>query len=127
MDLWERGLQESLVGDAEAEGDAREGRAASGGKEEDEAVDRSYHDTVLSGKLWQAIRRATNREGGGCLLPDDQCTKTGRPVAEVLREKHPEMRVPPLENPMCAAFKEYEEVPKTVPLDFMEDDVMWVA
>ena len=37
------------------------------------------------------------------------------------------MRVPSVENPMRAAFKEYEDVPKTVPLDFMEDDVMWVA
>ena len=37
------------------------------------------------------------------------------------------MRVPPVENPMCAAFKEYGEVPKTAPLDFTEDDVTWVA
>ena len=76
MDLWKRGLHAGLVGDAEAEGDAREGRAASVGEEEDEAMDRSYHDTVLSGKLQQAFRRATDREGGGCLLLDDQCTKT---------------------------------------------------
>ena len=37
------------------------------------------------------------------------------------------MRVPPVENPMCAAFKEYGEEPKMVPLDFTEDDVTWVA
>ena len=37
------------------------------------------------------------------------------------------MRVPPVENPMCAAFEDYEEVPEMVPLDFTEDDVMWVA
>ena len=37
------------------------------------------------------------------------------------------MRVPPVENPTCAAFEEYEDVPKTVPLDFTEDDVAWVA
>ena len=52
MDLWERGLHTGLVGDAEAEGAAREGMVASGGEEEDEAVARSYDDTVLSGKLW---------------------------------------------------------------------------
>ena len=34
MDLWERGLHADLVGDAEAEGDSREGKAASGGEEE---------------------------------------------------------------------------------------------
>ena len=96
MDLWERGLHAGLVGDAEAEGAARESRAASDGEEEEEAVVWSYHDTVLSGKFWQAVRRATDREGGGCFLLDDQCTKTGRPVAEVLREKHPDMCVPPV-------------------------------
>ena len=37
------------------------------------------------------------------------------------------MRVPPVENHTFASFKEYEDVPKTIPLDFMEDDVMWVA
>ena len=31
------------------------------------------------------------------------------------------MHAPPVENPICG------EVPKTVPLDFKEDDVMWVA
>ena len=37
------------------------------------------------------------------------------------------MCVPPVENPACAAFEEYEDVPETVTLDFTEDDVMWVA
>ena len=37
------------------------------------------------------------------------------------------MCVPPVVNPTCTAFKEYEEVPETAPLDFLEDDVMWVA
>ena len=55
------------------------------------------------GKLSQAVFWPTNR-GGGVLL-DDQCTKTGRPVAEVLQEKHPDMRVPPVENPTYAAFE----------------------
>ena len=37
------------------------------------------------------------------------------------------MRVPPVENPTCEAFEEYRDVLETVPLDFTEDDVMWVA
>ena len=65
MDLWERGLHAGLVGDAEAEGSAREGRAARGGEEEDEAVAWSYHNTVLFEKIRQAVRRATDREGEG--------------------------------------------------------------
>ena len=74
MDLWERDQHAGLVGDAKAEGAAREGRSASGGDEEEDAVNRSFHETVLSGKLRHAVRRETHREGGGCLLPDDQCT-----------------------------------------------------
>ena len=127
MDLWERGQHAGLVGDIEAEGAAREGRAASGDKEEDNAVARSFHETVLLGKIRQAVRRATDQEGGGCLLLDYQCTKTAQPVSEVLWEKHPSMRVPTMENPTCAAFAKYKEVPETVPLDFTEDDVTWVA
>ena len=119
MDLWETVQHAGLVRDAEAEGAARDGRAAFSGKEEDDAVVRSFHETLHSGKLRQAVRRATDREGGWCLLPDDQCTKNGRPVVEVLQEKHLYMRVPPVENPACTDFKEYENVPKTVPLNFM--------
>ena len=37
------------------------------------------------------------------------------------------MCVCPVENPACTAFEEYGEVPETVPLDFTEDDVTWVA
>ena len=33
MDIWERGLHVGLVGDTDAEGDSREGRASSGGEE----------------------------------------------------------------------------------------------
>ena len=82
---------------------------------------------MLLGKLRKAICQATNREGGGCVLPDDQYTKTGKTFAEFLWDKHPDTRVPLTENTTCAAFKEYEALPKRVSLNFMEDDVIWVA
>ena len=59
MDLWDRGQHVDLVGDTEAEGAAREGRAAFSGEEEDDAVAQGFHETVLLGKLRQAVRRAT--------------------------------------------------------------------
>ena len=34
---------------------------------------------------------------------------------------------PPVENPSYIAFKEYKDIPETVPLDFTKDDVTWVA
>ena len=37
------------------------------------------------------------------------------------------MCVPPVENPTCAAFDEYEEVPETVTVDFSEENFMWVV
>ena len=127
MDLWERGQYAGLLGDVEAEGATREGRAAFSSEEEDDAVARGFHETVLLVNLRQAVCWATYKERGGCLLPDDQYTKTGRLVAEVLREKHPDMRGPPVENPACASFEKYGDVPKKVPLEFTEDDVTWVA
>ena len=65
--------------------------------------------------------------GGGVLLPIKLCTNNRRLVAEVLQDNRQYTRGPPAENPTCAAFKEYEDVPETVPLNFVEDDVMWVA
>ena len=127
MDLWERGIHVGLLGDAKAGKYSREDRAANGGEEEDDTIARSYHDNILSGKLRQAVLQATDWEGGGCLLSDDQCTNTRRPVAEVLWENHPDTRVPPVENPTCAAIKEYEEVPETAPIEFTEGDITWVA
>ena len=126
MDLWERSQHADPVGDTEAEGATQEGRAASGGKEEDDAIGRSYLDMVLSGKLRQSVCRANDSEEGECLLLDNQCTKTGLPVAEILRKKHPDMCVPSVENPTCVAVEKYGEVPQMVPLDFTEDDITWV-
>ena len=37
------------------------------------------------------------------------------------------MRVPPMGNPTYADFEEYEVVPKTVPLDFTNNDATWVT
>ena len=77
---------------------------------------RSFHSILLSVNMYQAVYWATDCEGG-CLFPGDVCMKTVLLVADVFREKHPDMRVPPMENPTCAAFEEYKEVPETVPID----------
>ena len=37
------------------------------------------------------------------------------------------MHVPPVENLTFTSLKEYKEVLETVPLDFSEEDVTWVA
>ena len=42
---------------------------------------------------------------------------------DLLMENQPDTRVPPVENPMHAAFEKYWEVSEIIPLGFMEDDV----
>ena len=128
LNLWERGIHAGLVWDVLVEGRYQEGRINICVEEEDDCLARSFHITVLSGNLQQAVYKANGREGGGgCLLPEDVFTKTGRPVAYALWEKNPNICVPPMENPTCPAFEEYEEVPETVPLYLLEDNVTWVA
>ena len=51
MDLCERGQHAGLVGDTGAEGATREGRAAFSVEEEEDAVARGFHETVLLAKL----------------------------------------------------------------------------
>ena len=53
--------------------------------------------------------------------------KTGQPVVYVLREKHPYMHLPPVENPMCADLEEFKEVPGMATLDLSEGDITWVT
>ena len=54
-----------LVGEAEAEEGAQEGVADMGVEEEENAFSRKFHSTVMSGKLWQAVHQAPEREEGG--------------------------------------------------------------
>ena len=46
---------------------------------------------------------------------------------EILREKHPVMRIPDLIDFKCSSFEEYKKNPHIVLLDISEEDVRWVA
>jgi hypothetical protein len=59
-----------------------------------ESVGRRFNSMVHSGKLRAAVRAVTDRDTGGLYAPDDICTKTGRRVLDVLREKHPDACIP---------------------------------
>ena len=119
LDLCERGIHAGLVVDALAESRDQEGRVERRVEQEEDRLVCSFYSTVLLVNLRQAVRQATGREGrGGSIILGYVYTKTGKPVTYVLQEKHSDMRVPPVENPTCAAFKEYEEVPEILPLDF---------
>jgi len=125
MDLWEQGEYHALVDDTEVEALSRVGTTMS---PDEEGIARAFNAKVLSGRLRSAVRSLTNRDGGGVLQPDDKCTKTGRPVVDVLREKHPKMREPPSIGGTTGAFEQYRDgPPTTVPVIVTSETVELVA
>jgi hypothetical protein len=124
MDLWEQGCYVALVDDTEVE---IRSRISSTRPRDEEAQARAFNARVLSGRLRSACRSLTSRDGGGVLQPDDKCTKTGHPVVEVLRSKHPDLREPPSVGSETGAFEPYDVEPTAIPVDITADDVESVA
>jgi hypothetical protein len=86
---------------------------------------RSYNAKILSGRIRQAVRSVTNRDSGGILGPSDLCTKTGRPVIDVLREKHPPLRE--LSGMGGLTFEKYITLPDPPPVDITSATIEKVA
>ncbi|KAI2506100.1 hypothetical protein MHU86_8331 [Fragilaria crotonensis] len=120
MDLWDQGHFKALVDDAEGEVLSRQ---PSSRPPDAEAQARSYNARVLSGRLRSAVRTLTNRSGGGVRQPDDLCSKAGRPVWQVLQEKHPALRDPTSVGDADGAFEPYPDLPAPVPVHVTQDDV----
>ncbi len=125
LQLWTDGHYNALMQDII--GEAMRGAGSSQGTADEDIIARKYNSMVLNGKLHAAVCFATNRGGGGVLLPQDSCTKTGRPVMEVLHLQHPNTRIPDLEDPHCIAFKQYNEVPVEIPMDCTTEDLETLA
>jgi hypothetical protein len=123
--LWEAGKFNALVQDIEAAAM----QSVGGGRRtvDPDQIARNYNASVLDGNIRAAVRSVTNRDGGGVLLPEDLCTKTGRPVFEVLESKHPDTRIPNLDDPNNIAFEEYEELPDPIPLECLPETLEKVA
>jgi hypothetical protein len=107
---WEKGSYRDLVNDVIGNS---QGRTRSQTPPTKENFARAYNAKMFSGRIRQAVHSVTNREGGGVLGPADRCTKTGRPVIDVLHVKHP-----PLHEPSdigAATFEHYAELPDPPP------------
>jgi hypothetical protein len=124
MDLWERGFYATLVDDTEAEVN---NKPVARRLPDDETKARAFNARVCSGRIRAAVRTITRREGGGVLEPDAKCTKTGKPVIDVLRSKHPAMREPKAEDIGTRVFEPYDALPQQIPLDITIDVVEAVA
>ena len=108
MDLWDQGHFKALVDDTEGEVLSR---GSSSRPPDDEAQARAFNARVLSGRLRSAVRTLTNRSGGGVRQPDELCSKAGRPVWQVLQEKHPALRDPSSVGEADGAFEPYPNLP----------------
>jgi hypothetical protein len=125
LQLWTDGHYDALVQDIV--GEAMRGAGNGWGTADEDIVARKYNSMVHDSKLRAAVHFATDRGGGGVLLPQDSCTKTEWPVMEVLRLQHPDTRIPDLEDPHCIAFEHYDEVPVEIPTDCSSKDLKMLA
>jgi hypothetical protein len=120
MVLWDQGHFKALVDDTEGEILSR--RPSSRPPDAD-AQARAFNARVLSGRLRKAVRTLTNRSGGGVRQPDNLCSEAGRPVWQVLQEKHPALRDPTTVGHEDGAFEPYPDLPAPVPVSVTQDDV----
>jgi hypothetical protein len=76
---------------------------------------------VHSGKLCAAVRAVTDRDPGGLYVPNDICTKTGHRVLDVLREKHPDARIP--EQRAFDSYANSAELFEVMPIACYEEQI----
>ena len=90
LDLWYHGRYVALVDDTfTSSGGVGAGNQPRASPEsQDERAARAFNHTYLSGGLIHAVIQPMVRKGGVVLTPDDVCTNIGRPVKDVLQEKH---------------------------------------
>ena len=77
--------------------------------------------------MQKAVCWDTNHEGGGGVFSQGVSVQIpGNRLQMSSGRNTPTCVYPPVENLMCTAFKDYKEVPETIPLDLLEDDSMWM-
>ena len=101
--MWKDGLFFELIREAEQ---CDRNLPKSSGKMNEEREAKNFSDLILQGRLREAVRFITDRQGGGVMDPNDDAGKpTGKTVLQVLIDKHPEQRVPDEEDFMpCQAL-----------------------
>ena len=87
-----------------------------------ESVGRRFNSMVHSGKLRAAVRAVTDRDPGRLYAPNDICTKTSRRVLDVLREKHPDARIPE-ENAFDHYANSAEVLDEAMPIACHEEQI----
>ena len=79
------------------------------------------NDKLLSRSICVACRQLSNQAGGGVLHPDNVCTKSGRPVIEVLELKHLSLQNPCVLDTPDGVFEPYISVPTKLPIKIIQN------
>ena len=82
---------------------------------------------VKGGRISSSVKMVTNRDLGGLYRPTDACSKTGRPVIDILREKHPEGIIPDISHFDTYSERTTTECQTSMPVYCSEDEVAKVA
>ena len=128
LDAWDAGRYVALVkGVEEAYLDSSGGGRRVEVRRQDDATSlaRRYDAMVLGGKVRAAVRMVTDRGTGGPYRPNDLDSKSGRPVIDVLRDKHPDCVVPSEEA--FDAYPDADDLLDTMPVYCFEECVAKAA
>ena len=92
LQMWTNGFFENLCDEAER---CDKKLPKSSGKMSEDQEEKIFSALILQGRLREAVRFITDRQGGGAMAPEDDAVKPfGKSVLEVLIDKHPEQRIP---------------------------------
>ena len=133
LDTWEQGKICSLVLAVEAGAKGGPGKRPNAVGDEElfewaNTVDKKLDSMILSGKLRNTVRMVTNCGKDGLLKPTNECSRTKLPVIDVLRAKHPDIRVPDLiDGDQAQSFSEYMWIDEHIPIMCHEDYVSRIA
>jgi hypothetical protein len=120
MQMWKNGHFNELLNEAEH---CNNKLPQSSGKMDRDQETKVFSNLILQGRLREAVRFITDRQGGGVMGPDDDAGKpAGKTVLEVLFSKHPEQRETSEED-----FLECDELPALIDVDITSYHVMQAA
>ena len=90
--MWTNGFFENLCYEAEC---CDKKMPKSSGKMSEDQEEKIFSALILQGRLREAVRFITDRQGGGAMAPEDDAVKPfGKSVLELVIDKHPEQRIP---------------------------------
>ena len=84
---------------------------------------RKYDAMMKGGRMRSAVHIVSAQDLGRLYRPSDKCSKTGRPVIEILRDKHPKSVIPDTDHFDIYSDIITNECQTSMPIYCSEDEV----